>query len=321
MGIERIKATSDGLPERIRLSAGDAVAEVVPSAGMAMVSLQVDGREHLAMPAPLEEFMKSPHTGGIPLLYPWANRLRGETYSFDNKMVDLSNITDLKRDENALPMHGLLLRYDGWTILEDSEDEKVMVSGLIDWDSHDEFMRVFPFPHSLTVTWSLGVEDGTVIATSTLLVESKGGEVPVAAGWHPYLAPPVSRRADLLIEGPPLKKIELDDRGLPFLDVSNHLEVGEPESLDGPLGERVYDDLFMAPEGGFEFTIRGDSSSISISADTSWHAIQVYAKSGESFACIEPMVARTAGLSDDAIVEIARPGMPVTASFTVKISS
>ena len=57
MKIERIEATSEGMPERIRLTAGAAVAEVVPSAGMAMVSLTVEGREHLAMPAELTEFI------------------------------------------------------------------------------------------------------------------------------------------------------------------------------------------------------------------------------------------------------------------------
>ena len=73
MKIEHIEANEAGYPERIRVSDGSDSIEIVPGAGMSVVSLIFQGAEHLAMPLPLNEFMRSPHTGGIPLLYPWAN--------------------------------------------------------------------------------------------------------------------------------------------------------------------------------------------------------------------------------------------------------
>lgn len=319
MDIQRIEANSEGMPERIQLCVGSAKAEIVPSAGMAMVSLSVEDKEYLAMPAPLPEFMKSAHTGGIPLLYPWANRLRSENYSFKGTEVDLSMIKELKRDDNDLPMHGLLLRYDGWTIETETEGDTAVVRGTINWDAHDELMSAFPFSHQLTVSWELAVQEGSVTATSTLLVESHGDDVPVVAGWHPYLAPPAATRTGLVIEGPSLARIDLGKSGVPTLDESGETDVSAPESLDGPLANRVYDDLFLAPEGGFKFTIHGDDSSVSISGGSEWHALQVYAKAGALFTCIEPMVGRTAALSDGDILEVAKPGEPVTASFTVRI--
>jgi len=113
--------------------------------------------------------------------------------------------------------------------------------------------------------------------------------------------------------------MKLNDEGLPVLEESGDPVVGNPESLNGPLGARVYDDLFAAPEEGFKFTIHGDSTSVSISGGQEWNALQVYAKAGGSFVCVEPMAARTAGLSDGAIYDVATPKKPVRASCTVKI--
>ena len=104
-----------------------------------------------------------------------------------------------------------------------------------------------------------------------------------------------------------------------MLEESGDPVVGIPESLNGPLDTRVYDDLFAAPEEGFEFTIHGETSSVSISGGQEWHALQVYAKAGGLFVCVEPMAARTAGLSDGAIFDVATPSKPVRASCTVKI--
>ena len=97
MQIEHVKASADGLPERYRVSGGGLQAEVVPGAGMCLTSLEIDGRPQIAMPLPLAEFMGTLKTGGVPLLYPWANRLAGDTYAFDGREVDLSEVPDLKQ--------------------------------------------------------------------------------------------------------------------------------------------------------------------------------------------------------------------------------
>ena len=91
-------------------------ATVVPEAGMNLVSLVVAGVERLRMPEPLGPFMATARTGGVPLLHPWANRLRGDRYVFEGIEVDLGGFDGLKRDGTGLPMHGLLLRHGGWRV-------------------------------------------------------------------------------------------------------------------------------------------------------------------------------------------------------------
>ena len=318
MKIEHIQADEAGFPARIRVFDERDSIEVVPSAGMGIVSLVFQGEEHLAMPLPLNEFMGSPHTGGIPFLYPWANRLRTDCYSFEEQHVDLSNIKDLKRDDRGRPMHGVILRFDKWVINSYTEGDKVIIEGVVDWEIHPELMDAFPFPHLLTVRWSFEKVNDACVITSTMKVETSGSDVPIVAGWHPYLSPPVSERAHLVLRGPDMAPIALDDLGLPIRKEHN-VKVGASKSLNGPLGTRTFDDLFEAPLSGFEWIIQGDRTEISITGGAEWGAIQIYTPRDGCFVCVEPMVARTAALSDDDHMIIATQEAPVETTYTVSV--
>lgn len=319
MRIEHIEASPDGLPGRFLVSGDRVEAVVVPGAGMNLVSLKVDGREHLAMPLPLAEFMATERTGGVPLLYPWANRLRGDRYDFEGRTVDLSTLPHLKRDGAGLPMHGLLLRHAGWTLETRVSGATATVEGVIDWTADEALMQAFPFPHRLRVAWTIGEDAEGVHATSTLVVEPEDEPVPVAAGWHPYLAPPAANRDELAIAGPELRRIPLDPRGLPELDDAGRLEDGPVESLDGPLADRTWDTLFQAPSGGFRFTVAGAHTSITIDGGEAWRSLQVYAPAGSMFACVEPMFAPTASLSTGSGCLVAQPHHSLRGSFTLSV--
>ena len=136
-------------------------------------------------------------------------------------------------------LHGLLLRYDDWMVETRIAGGDAMVEGVIDWAADEALMQAFPFPHRLRVAWSIGEGPEGVHATSTLVVEPEDEPVPVAAGWHPYLAPPAASRDELSIVGPELRRIPLDPRGLPELDDGGRLRHGPVESLDGPLADRT----------------------------------------------------------------------------------
>ena len=63
----------------VELAAGDLTAVFTPGLGMTGVSLRYRGGEYLALPGGLDA-LRSGRTGGLPLLAPWANRLRGRRY-------------------------------------------------------------------------------------------------------------------------------------------------------------------------------------------------------------------------------------------------
>ena len=90
--------------EPVTLSTTRSRLAIEPRGGCVATSWLVDGAEVLALPAPLEAFLASARTGGIPLLYPYANRLRTDRFGAAGRAIDLSRATDLKRDGNGLPM-------------------------------------------------------------------------------------------------------------------------------------------------------------------------------------------------------------------------
>ena len=92
--------------ERVDLRVGALVASFLPSCGMLGVSLRCDGREFVALARTIDEY-RAGDTTGIPLLHPWANRLRSHTYAVGDRVIDLSGL-DVPTDGNGLPLHGVL---------------------------------------------------------------------------------------------------------------------------------------------------------------------------------------------------------------------
>ena len=75
-----------------------------PRVGMAGKSLRHRGDELL-------------HGDGIPLLYPWANRLAAFEYVALEKQVTLDRDSPLIQvDDNGLSIHGLLSRWSDWQV-------------------------------------------------------------------------------------------------------------------------------------------------------------------------------------------------------------
>ena len=82
-------------------------ARIAPDCGFCCLSWSVGGMELLHLPVPEAEFRTRPKTGGVPLLYPYANRLRTDPWP---------DRPEVKRD-GRLPCHGFLLRHARWTDL------------------------------------------------------------------------------------------------------------------------------------------------------------------------------------------------------------
>ena len=137
----------------IRCAKSQSQLVVHTDAGCVATSWQVRGQEMLTLPVALADFVKSQKTGGIPLLYPYANRLRTDHFTAAGKAVDLSRDSKLKRDANGFPMHGLLIRWADWIVTQPSPDE---LQASIVWGDHAELFAAYPFAHTLRVRWKLG---------------------------------------------------------------------------------------------------------------------------------------------------------------------
>ncbi|MFM9126860.1 MAG: hypothetical protein ACKOTA_04740, partial [Solirubrobacterales bacterium] len=98
-----------GLPALTLVSPEELEATFVPGAGMVGCSLRDRGEELLGQRGGLAAWREKSSTFGIPLLYPWANRLGASRYEAAGRSVEIESGAPLvHREGNGLPIHGLL---------------------------------------------------------------------------------------------------------------------------------------------------------------------------------------------------------------------
>ena len=192
-----------------RLSAGDLEAVFLPARGMLGASLRHRGTELLRRVDDLEAAAAKGSTAGIPLLYPWANRLDGWRYEAAGKEVGLDPASPLlHRDANGLPMHGVSWPLLSWEVTASSSRR---LSAALDWRRPD-LLAVFPFPHALEMDVALSPDALTIGVT---LAAGAEGPVPVSFGFHPYLGLAGAPRAAWRLELPAMQRLRTDERGIP----------------------------------------------------------------------------------------------------------
>ena len=82
--------------------------DLVPGAGMVGCSLRHRGEELLGQRRGLRAYVADRATMGIPLLYPWANRVAHMRSHAGREVAIDPEATPLHRDADGLAMHGLL---------------------------------------------------------------------------------------------------------------------------------------------------------------------------------------------------------------------
>lgn len=108
----------------LRDPSSSVTAQFVPDAGMIGTSLSDAGVELLGQRRGLDAYCTAGKTMGIPILYPWANRLGANTYTAENVSVTLTpGEGGVRTDPAGLPIHGVLAAYPGWRVLAESANE------------------------------------------------------------------------------------------------------------------------------------------------------------------------------------------------------
>jgi len=278
-------------------------ARIAPSVGFCCLSWVVGGREYLHLPVPEETFRSLPKTGGVPLLYPYANRLRHDPWP---------ERPGVKRD-HGLPCHGFLLRFPDWDDLQITADRAIAI---LDWASHPELFQLFPHRHRLSI--SFAVTAARLRVTTT--IEADGGDdVPISFGWHPYLSLPGVGREEMTLELPGLERVRLDERGLPRRSATDDLLLDPRATIGGGLAGRSIDDLYRIKERTDAYRLNGPGASIRMECDEEWNFMQVYAPADGDFACLEPMTGAVAALSDGRDHPVLRSGERFRASFELSV--
>ena len=169
----------------LRDPASSVTAEFVPEAGMIGTSLTDAGVELLGQRRGLDAYVTAGKTMGIPILYPWANRLGANTYTAEGVTATLTpGENGVRADPNGLPIHGVLAAYPGWRVTAESANE---LTAEVDFAADPQLLASFPYPHVLTVAVRLAERTLTVRTTVSATAETA---VPLCFGFHPYLRLP-----------------------------------------------------------------------------------------------------------------------------------
>jgi aldose 1-epimerase len=290
--------------------AGGIEATFVPGAGMVGCSLRHRGDELLGQRGGLDAYVAERKTMGIPLLYPWANRLATRRFSVAGRDVVIDpQATPVRLDDQGLPMHGLLSAATGWQV---EEHDGATLRARFDWSADDQLMAAYPFAHELLFDAALA---GATLTITTTVVASGGTAVPIAFGYHPYLRLPGVDRADWQVEIPVAEQLRLDSQMLPTGErVGAHVAPGR-------LDARTFDDAYVAPEDGAPFVLAGGGRRIELAFDAGYPYAQVFAPAEDDVIAFEPMTAPTNALVDGGSqLPLLAAGESYRAAFSISIS-
>lgn len=292
---------------------GGIEATFVPEAGMIGCSLRHRGEELLGQRGGLRRYVEARSTMGIPFLHPWANRLGASAFELAGRRVDLDREgLPLKRDDNGLPIHGLLGAAPGWQVERHGElDGGGVLAASFDFGAYPRLLEAFPFPHRVEIEAKLV---GPKLTIATTVTATADVAVPISFGFHPYLQLPGVARPEWVLEAPVAERLLLDDRQLPT-------GAREPASIDaGPLGARTYDDAYLAPPGGAPFLLSGGGRRLELRLGEGYPYTQIYAPADTDAVAIEPMTAPTNALVNAADMPLVEPGESFSASWSLAVS-
>jgi aldose 1-epimerase len=281
-------------------------AQFVPDAGMIGISLTDSGVELLGQRRGLDAYVANGKTMGIPILYPWANRLGANTYTAEGTTVALTaGEHGVRTDPNGLPIHGVLAAYPNWRVTHESANE---LTAEVDFGGQD-LLASFPFPHRLALTVSLFER---ILRLRTSVTPSGEKAVPLCFGFHPYLRLRDAPRDQWIIETPPLRHLKLDEQGLPTGETT--LQPAMTEAL----GDTTFDDGYDEVAEGAVFAVSGGGRRIEVHFEQGYPAAQIFAPPTEDVVCFEPMAAPTDALRRGGY-RTAEPGDWGVAVFSIRV--
>lgn len=185
--------------------------------------IRVKGKDLVRTAATLAEFQERPGYNGMPLLAPFANRLdetafyaNGKKYNFD---LELGNV------RGPIPGTGFVNGTKAWQLVEFKADgNSAWVTCKLDFYRNPQYMKQFPFAHTITMTYR--VADGA-LEVRTRLDNLSIEPMPVAIGYHPIFELPDGNRDDWTVSA---------DARLHWIEIPQRLPTGETQPIESFFG-------------------------------------------------------------------------------------
>lgn len=280
--------------QEIAMSNGDLEVTVIPDANMVISSFKKKGEEILGQRFGLEGYVNNGKSFGIPLLYPWANRVTENNYTVDGFKVSFST-EGMKVDENGYANHGTMTAIKGWETQSFAIGGQLILEGKYKFNENTPHFEAYPFVHEVIVTYILS-ED--VLEINTKVVNTSGIKMPIAFGWHPHF------NADIKDAHATGKEhnIPLNSKVLP-------VEIFNPEDTDTSA-------LMFKMEDGWGATINTVAGPMKMATKSYGYMLQ-WDPEGDSFIAVEPMTANIDPFKNECITIC--PDEEYEANFSLKM--
>jgi aldose 1-epimerase len=300
--------------ETVRLYDASAPLEAtfVPEVGMLCCSLSHRGEELLAQNAGVGAYAERGKTMGIPLLYPWANRLAGFEYRVDARTVAVPHDrTRVALDGNGLPIHGVIGGRLHWELARAPGPAGDSLQARLSWsEAEPELFELFPFRHDLAYEARLA---GGRLEVQVTVHACSSDVVPVTFGFHPYLSLPNVPRRRWQLQLPPMRALALDSRQIP-------VTAGPTLPARGlSLAEHEFDDGFDEVAEPARFEVAAAGRRIALELVAGYPCAQVYAPHTGAFICFEPMTAPANALRSGDGLRLLAPGESYRAAFAISV--
>jgi len=265
---------------------------IAPGLGMRGYEMKVHGKNILYFPLPdVSALETSRGLNGIPFLAPWANRLDQDAFFANGRKYILNpDLGNFRRDQNGLPIHGLVTYSTDWRVVNVASDDKhAEVTSRLEFWRKPEWMAQFPFAHTIEMTYRLS--EG-VLEVHTRVENHSAEAMPLVIGYHPYYQITDAPRDACKVHLAAKQHYELSNKLIPT-GAAKPIEFPDPT----PLAHHQLDDVFGDVNHGDEFWIEGAKQRISIRYGPKYTVAVVYAPPGRDFVCFEPMTGITDGFN------------------------
>ncbi len=181
-------------------------ATFVPEVGMIGNSLRHEGEELLYQGQGLEPYREHGATFALPLLHPWATRLRSWDFERGGQQTSLGPEAPITH-RDAMPgtaIHGLLAASPHWTV---TDADRNTLTAELDFGRDPEYVADFQFPHVARYTARI---EATTMTVAFHVRATADVAVPISFGFHPYLTLPGSDRRGWQVEIPVAEQALID---------------------------------------------------------------------------------------------------------------
>ncbi len=209
-------------------------AQLAPALGNNCFAFRT--RADVLEPVPFAQFRQKPTSYGIPILFPFPNRIREGQFSFQGERYTVNP-----------PRHGFV-RDRAWRVSEQGASTEAGAWLTSRFDAADypaDILQQFPFPFRLEVTYRL--RDAR-LSIETRAENTGERDMPTGYGIHPYFRRP--DRGTLTV--PARHRLELAD-SLPtgqLLDLAGDYDLRQRADLDALNLDDIYTSIEADDESG-----------------------------------------------------------------------